>query len=129
MSVQHNRRQRLVQLASLTLVAYWVAMFIGTHIPMPPPALDPGNNDKYVHFGACFGLAVLLSLNSFLRLRMRFGVYVRVLLILAIYGALDELTQIPVGRSCDIYDWLADVGGAMLGVVVSYALVRLATRE
>ncbi|WP_425619489.1 VanZ family protein [Anatilimnocola sp. NA78] len=36
---------------------------------------------------------------------------------IAVYGAVDEITQglIP-GRSPDVFDWIADVGGAALGV-------------
>jgi len=35
----------------------------------------------------------------------------------AVYGVLDEVTQIPVGRSCDLYDWFADVIGIAVGIL------------
>jgi VanZ family protein len=41
---------------------------------------------------------------------------------LAVYGALDELTQIPVGRYADVYDWLADCAGALAGVAAFAAV-------
>ncbi len=35
-----------------------------------------------------------------------------------LYGALDEVHQLFVpGRSCDIYDWLADVAGVILAII------------
>jgi VanZ family protein len=107
------------------LVIYWVAMFTGTHIPQPPPSIDPGGNDKTVHALAFAGLAFLICLNGALRGRMSRRSYLRVILILAVYGAIDEVTQIPIGRSCELADWLADVGGAMSGVTAWAALWAL----
>jgi VanZ family protein len=33
-----------------------------------------------------------------------------------VYGLIDEITQPLTGRSCDIYDWLADLAGAGMAV-------------
>jgi VanZ family protein len=43
-----------------------------------------------------------------------------------VYGALDELLQIPVGRHCDLWDWVADMGGvaAVLAVAGFYLALR-----
>jgi hypothetical protein len=38
-------------------------------------------------------------------------------------GALDEITQIPVHRDCDFWDWTADSCGAAAGVLL-YVLLR-----
>jgi VanZ family protein len=39
--------------------------------------------------------------------------------IIAVYGVLDELHQqlIP-GRSCDINDWIADMIGVSIGLII-----------
>jgi VanZ family protein len=34
-----------------------------------------------------------------------------------VYGALDEMTQTPVNRVCDINDWLANVLGIVAGLL------------
>ena len=45
-------------------------------------------------------------------------VYLTALLIAIGYGAIDELGQIPIpGRNADAVDWLADVAGAVAGVM------------
>ena len=38
--------------------------------------------------------------------------------VLAAFGACDEITQIPVGRNCDLRDWFADVAGIAAGMAV-----------
>jgi hypothetical protein len=42
------------------------------------------------------------------------------------YGAIDEFHQYFVpGRSCDVWDWLADTLGALLGALAIMILVRM----
>ena len=48
-----------------------------------------------------------------------------VLVIIMVYGALDEITQPIFGRSCDILDWLADVSGCAIALTVM-SLAKLA---
>jgi VanZ family protein len=36
----------------------------------------------------------------------------------AAYGVLDELLQIPVGRTCDVRDWMFDIAGAATGLAL-----------
>ncbi len=104
-------------LLAVTLAGYWTAMFIATHIPAQQlPEMDV--SDKVQHFAA-YGLLGML-LYSFLWARnfspLRTSIYVVV--IGAVYGALDELLQIPVNRIADLYDWIADVVGILLAVIV-----------
>src|SRR5262245_50361485 len=40
--------------------------------------------------------------------------------LLMLFGALDELTQPWVGRSCELTDWLADSFGVMLGMTLMW---------
>src|SRR5690606_19587172 len=48
-----------IRLATLVLAAYWIALFTGTHMPSPPSVKVP-HGDKFQHFGAFFGLGILL---------------------------------------------------------------------
>ena len=99
------------------LCVYWAALFYGTHTKVPEGLL-PGNSDKFIHFWAYAGLAILL-----MSLRVTRGAYtwLSVLIawcILAIYGVFDELTQLLVNRNADIFDWVCDVTGAAAGLAM-----------
>lgn len=54
---------------------------------------------------------------------LRRGHLIAVFAVLAVYAAIDELTQIPVGRTGSVNDWLADVVGAAIGLVL-FAVFR-----
>jgi VanZ family protein len=49
--------------------------------------------------------------------------YFTVWLVCTLYGAFDEISQTPFGRSCDGLDWLADIVGIIAGLTL-YRLVR-----
>lgn len=73
-----------------------------------------------MHGAAFAGLALLLTWTTYGRFRT-FGHHLGFVLgIIGLYGALDELLQIPVGRSCEFGDWVADVLGASLGFTLFY---------
>ena len=97
-------------------VAYWAALFLATHLPIAIPGAA-NSLDKLQHAGAFFGLAVLLcAAYEAWRPRREWG-YLGVFLATAAYGAIDEWTQSFVpNRYSDVRDWLADLGGAALGV-------------
>ena len=99
------------------LCVYWGALFYGTHTKVPEGLL-PGNSDKFIHFWAYAGLAILL-----MSLRVTRGTYTwfSVLIawsILALYGVFDELTQLLVNRNADIFDWVFDVTGSAMGLAL-----------
>ncbi len=85
-------------------------------------------SDKTLHSLSYTILAGLLSwaLASRIKGVVRHGAMV--LLIIALYGAVDELLQIPVGRRCDFYDWLADMRGGIIGLAV-FHLARWLARK
>lgn len=95
-----------------------VVMFTLTHIPM---TMTPGFtlSDKVFHFLAYMTLAFFLltswELSSGL---LQPKHYFAVWLFCTLYGAVDEITQIPVGRTCDGLDWLADVAGVVTGLIL-----------
>jgi len=93
-------------------------MFIGTHVPLSGA---PGfsNHDKLLHVSAYMMLTVSLLASWELTAGMlQPQHYFVVWLFGTVYGAFDELTQIPVGRVCDGMDWLADITGIVIGLVV-----------
>jgi VanZ family protein len=125
---QYEMNRRVCRrLIAVLLTCYWSALFLGTHVPKSGVHLGIGN-DKLLHFGAFAGLAFLLSW-SLIGLHPTRRATVRVIVIVVVYAALDEWTQwfVPHRRS-DIYDWWADVFGALAGMV-AYAVSLTAVRE
>jgi len=124
-------QQRTLHLQRIERTAYWarlltvlvlLTMFVATHIPVSFPRSVPSNFDKIFHFTSYLFLAVCaLASWEFTVGMLRPAHYFTVWLLGTLYGLFDELTQIPVGRTCEGADWLADV----LGLIVGFALFRL----
>ncbi len=114
------RAAAVMRVATMGLL---VAMFIGTHIPSPLQT-EISANDKMIHFWAYFSLSLFLLTSWELSIgRLKPIHYFTVWLVCTLYGAFDEITQIPVGRTCDSMDWLFDVMGIITGLIV-FRLVR-----
>ena len=113
------------RLVTLMLAVYWIALATSTHVP-ELPSVSVRYGDKMAHYTAYAGLAFLLSWAWTTRrayfpkgLLFAFGVA-------TVYGAIDELTQIPVpGRCGEWYDWLADSVGAVTGIGLFWGLDAL----
>jgi len=111
------------------LLGYLALIFTLTHIPIKPSSLPRGVvNDKVIHFCMFFGLAFLLPLwrgwsTTFTVKQIAGG-----LLLLLAYAFADELLQIPVGRTCDIMDGVADMLGGTCGLLVAW-MVRVPLRS
>lgn len=118
-----RKRGRLAARMALAalLAAYWLSMFLGTHIHRVPQGLA-GYGDKTLHLCAYGGLAVLLLAWRISRGPVAFRTVAVFWLLIAGYGAFDELTQLLVGRQCEFADWIADLSGAALGLVVTWPL-------
>lgn len=119
--------RRIAGWAGLLLCGYWIAAFALTHLPMKGggrPFLDIPHADKLAHLAIYTGLSGLLSVWFGVRQRIggAFGVAVVVLVSLTAYATFDELTQIPVGRHADLFDWFADLAGILLGLCGFFAL-------
>ncbi|MFO0012121.1 MAG: VanZ family protein [Planctomycetota bacterium] len=114
-----------VRVAILALAAYWTALSIATHLPRTVLHIvqrGTGWNDKPLHIIAFAILAFLLAwaVPTDLKRRSR-----NVLIATAIgvaYAAIDELTQIPVGRTADWADFSADLFGILTGIIVYVAM-------
>jgi VanZ family protein len=113
-----KRLRKLAGRARTLAIIYLVALFVGTHIPIGPGQMGPSLSDKWIHFGAYAVLTVLVLTGW----ELTVGIlepkhYFAVWLAGALYGVFDEVSQTPVGRSCDMNDWLADVLGIVCGLV------------
>lgn len=117
-----------ILLVYLPLTFYWILLFTLTTMPTESiPAM--GVNDKLEHTLAYFGLSFLLYLTLlFQRKSVMLKKYALLftLLIVALYGALDEFHQLLIpGRSCELLDFLADMLGGVLGIVLLRILIRV----
>jgi VanZ family protein len=95
-----------------------------TSIPLPAIAAPPGA-DKGVHWILYFVLGVLSARAVLANRNARVAELLVVLAAILVFGAVDELHQywIP-GRSVDFRDWVADVVGALSGMVLVLVLAR-----
>jgi len=114
--VSHLRRNVMVLLG-----LYWLALFLGTHIPMTVKTGQGG--DKILHFLAYTGLAFLMALVIGKR-TPTWRAVVLVLVVALAYGGFDEISKLLVGRHCDFWDFVADFTGICLGLF-AYGFVVL----
>lgn len=102
------------RLAWLAVALVMGAAFVATHLPPRSIPHGPPGSDKTAHFVLYFiigsGLTIALATS-----RPPMKAALLALLLAAGFGIADELTQIPVGRHADLFDWLFDVLGAACG--------------
>lgn len=111
-----------VRLGIAALAAYWLIIFIGTHLP-GVSQIQPKVNDKLQHFSAFFLLGTLLCyVTTSERWLIRFAT---IGVVGMTYAALDEWTQsfIP-GRYPDVRDFVADSLGLWSAITV-YLLAKV----
>ena len=118
--------KRKVWLVYIPLVIYWLILFSATSLPAPDlPSI--GISDKIAHLSAFFCLSVLLTLTLIFQRKSKlffYNNYLAALVICLIYAAIDELHQILIpGRSAELLDWIADGGGALLGILITRFLI------
>lgn len=105
----------------LSLVLLAIA-FTGTHIPMKLQLGIPQTVirvDTVLHLGTY----MVLTYSFLMSWELTAGLlrpqhYRMAFLVGALYGAMDEITQIPVGRSCSLSDWIGDLVGILLGITL-----------
>jgi len=116
--ISPERVRRLAVGMRVLAAVVLVGMFLGTHLPMSGPNII-SHLDKLFHFGAYLTLTVcLLASWQLSRGTLEALHYFMVWLFGTLYGIFDEVTQIPVGRTCDGYDWLADLAGIVIGLIL-----------
>jgi VanZ family protein len=109
------------------LMVYWMVLFAGTHIHVPPEKTFQ-LNDKVLHFNGYWTLGFLLAVVMMLRQGPTRRRMAAVLAIVAGYGAVDEWTQLLVDRDCDFHDWLADLSGGAGGMLLGVGAIALLGR-
>ena len=110
-----------IRMAVVVLAAYWMAIFIGTHLPAVLD-ISPGVNDKFKHFSAFFLLGTLMCYVT--TSRRWFRRFMTIGLVGMVYAAVDELTQSLVpGRYPDSFDFLADSAGLWSAIGI-YVIAR-----
>ena len=108
---------------------YWVVLFTMTHLPPKNLPRGPGG-DKLHHFGGYFVLSFLLGATLWQAFPSRRRVIPLLVVLAAMaYGAVDEVTQLAVGRSCELNDWFADVAGAATAGAALYLLQIIFARR
>jgi VanZ family protein len=85
---------------------------------LPQASLFP-EADKVVHFGLYAVLGLLSARAARNSGAPNASTFVRVTLAIAAFAALDEIHQqfIP-GREMDVLDWMADLAGAIVGILL-----------
>lgn len=108
------------QLTLISLLVYWPAIFISSHIPIPELVYKAQVSDKRLHFLVYLILVFLLwfVVSPDKKVNWRKTTAWWVLFVVVWYGAIDELLQVYVGRICDVTDFLADLTGAITGLIL-----------
>lgn len=117
-----------VVLVYLPLVFYWILLFTLTSLPSQSvPSV--GVNDKVEHLLAYFGLSFLMYLTLLFQkksITLKKNALLFTLLFVLGYGILDEVHQLLIpGRSCELLDFMADMLGGIIGIIIVKILIHL----
>ncbi|MEW5701987.1 MAG: VanZ family protein [Candidatus Zixiibacteriota bacterium] len=122
-----NRMARVsTRVFRLLAVVYAIVVIVVSSWPrLRLPAIPIGNLDKVAHFGQYLILAYLVGrgwaydVPSHRRL-----VSLTAVAIVVVFAGLDEYHQAWVpGREADVFDWLADLSGIMVGFTIGSGLL------
>jgi VanZ family protein len=126
MSERQNRFSAAA-VSKILLAGVVLALLTATHLPPRSTLLPPEehNLDKLYHFTAYAILAGLLATAWQLSTGILTARHLRwAWSAVAIFAALDEITQIAVNRDCSIWDWTADATGTACGLLAFVWLRR-----
>jgi len=120
---------RLATVARYATVLLLLGLFACTHCPLPELPHQVTGLDKLAHSL----IYLLLAFSVLTSWELSIGLlqphhYFTVWLLGTLYGAFDEISQIPVGRHCDLADWLCDILGIVLGLICYRVLRPLISR-
>jgi hypothetical protein len=113
-----SRQQKVI---IISLVSYWLTLFILTHIPIPLLIREAGVSDKSLHFLAYLILVFLLwfAISPDKKVNWRRHAIWWVLFAIVAYGIFDEWLQAYVaGRSRDVWDFIANLAGTLTGLIL-----------
>lgn len=112
-----GRWLRSASLWQVALAIYWLALIVSTHVPSDTPLVPGGQIDEIAHLIAFAILAVLLATTWQLSSGWLTSAHLTwAWAAIALFAAVDELTQSLFGRESSGGDWLADVAGALVGL-------------
>lgn len=108
------------KISIITLALYWPALIVFAHVPVPASVRSAQVSDKCLHFLAYLVLAFLVwfSIEPKEKVKWRKIHVWLILLGLTAYGAIDEIIQSFVGRSCDAMDIAANVSGIFFSLLL-----------
>lgn len=115
-------RASLTWLWRLTFGLYLALLFAGTHLPLRLQRLAAHNHDKLLHF-AGYGLLGALIGWQLGRGAPSRRQMLRVWAAILLWAGVDELTQPLVGRTLDVYDWIADGLGSAVGLMAGLGVI------
>lgn len=125
-----NNKRNLIY---IPLVLYWVLIFILTSLPSDAISLVVSIGDKVNHLLAYFGLAFLLNFTLHFQSKIsltNMSAAILTIIIAGVYGAADELHQnfVP-GRFPEFLDWIANVLGAFIGVLLVNFIIHEGSKK
>jgi VanZ family protein len=118
-----------------TLFGIWLAILyhVSNSVPAQMPEMIVPQQDKVLHFVFFLGGGTVLAASLRVLAKMQgIRLLLAVALVMGILGALDEYNQqfIPGRSGLSLEDWIADMSGAVAGVVLLRLLVaKLDTKE
>jgi VanZ family protein len=121
--LREKPRRTLRVVALIAAIVLAALIFYLSSIPgsgFPP---HPEFTNSIAHFGIYLILAVLLTIALDNSKRALWKTALIALIITSLYGVSDELHQQFTGRNCDVFDWVVDTVGALVGVVGSIWVV------
>ena len=111
--------------------AYGLFLMIATHAPADDVqfivrAADYGllDPDKLLHMAAYGVLGLLAALAYGGRWQTTLSAAIALFVLLAVWGAADEVTQPLFGRLADMNDWVCDLVGGAIGLAAGFAASR-----
>ena len=117
------------------LFGIWLAILyqVSNSVPTEMPKMVVPQQDKILHFVFFLGGATALATSLRLLAKLQgIRLLLAVALVMGLLGALDEYNQqlIPGRSGLSLEDWLADITGALTGVLLLRFLVaKLQTEE
>lgn len=118
-AVEPGSWPRFVRPLAAVSAAYTLVLVFATHYPRPEELLGPNPpSDKTLHFIAYGLLGLLVAATLAVSGRWSTRAALAMLGLLAVFAAIDELTQPLFKRQAEPLDWVYDVIGLVAGIAV-----------
>ena len=118
-----------------TLFGIWLAILyhVSNSVPAEMPEMIVPQQDKVLHFVFFLGGGTVLAASLRLLAKLQgIRLLLAVAVVMGVLGALDEYNQqfIPGRSGLSLEDWIADMSGALTGVVLlRFFVAKLQTKE